>query len=419
MNSYQARHTQPMDLGAGAKVSRRAGVLSLLGVLSAFGPLSMDMYLPSTPTIAASLHASQTLVQLTMSGCLAGLALGQLVAGPLSDSLGRKRPLLAGLAAFILLSIGCAMAPDIGTLIVFRFLQGMAGAAGVVLSLAMVRDVYEGTRLASALASVTLVFGLAPVAAPLIGGQIMRFTTWRGVFGALAAIGVALLLASLFLPETRPTHRRTPARFRQLLADSRTLFSDPQFSGNALAVGFGTGALITYVSTLPFIVEVTYHKSPQLFSLLFMVNALGLTAMAQLGSRLARHMDPVRITRLALALMVTGGLAFAAITLDAHPAGHPPLRILLVPLFGFISALGMVRPNATALALARHQSIAGTASAYMGSLQFTLGALIAPLAGLGGQGATIPAGIVIGALCVAAVLAQTVIAGESGAPVRD
>lgn len=379
----------------------------------------MDMYLPSTPTIAASLHASQTLVQLTMSGCLAGLALGQLVAGPLSDSLGRKRPLLAGLAGFILLSIACAMAPNIGTLIVLRFLQGMAGAAGVVLSLAMVRDIYEGTRLASALASVTLVFGLAPVAAPVIGGQILRFTTWRGVFGALAAIGAALLLASLFLPETRPGHRRTPTRFRQLLADSRTLFADPQFSGNALAVGFGTGALITYVTTLPFIVEVTYHKSPQLFSLLFMVNALGLTAMAQLGSRLARHMDPVRITRLALALMVTGGAAFAAITMAAHPAGHPPLRVLLVPLFGFISALGMVRPNATALALARHQSIAGTASAYMGSLQFTLGAVIAPLAGLGGQGATIPAGIVIGALCVAAVLAQTVIAGESGLPVRD
>jgi MFS transporter, DHA1 family, multidrug resistance protein len=419
MNTYEAWNTQPNDLGTVPRNSRRFGTLFLLGALSAFGPLSMDMYLPSTPTIAASLHASQLMVQLTMSGCLAGLALGQLVAGPLSDSLGRKPPLLAGLAGFVLMSVACAMAPDIQTLIAFRFLQGTAGAAGVVLSLAMVRDLYEGRGLTSALASLTLVFGLAPVAAPLIGGQILRFTSWRGVFGVLAAIGVVLLLASSFLRETLPEHRRTPPRFRQLLAASRTLFADPQFSGNALAVGFGTGALITYVSSIPFIIEVAYGKSPQVFSLLFTINAVGLTAMAQLGSRLSRHMDPARITRLALALMVTGGAAFGAITLTAHATGHAPLRTLLVPLFGFVAALGMMRPNATALAMARHQSIAGTASAYIGSLQFMLGAIFAPLAGLGGQGATIPTGIVIGLLCVTAILAQTLIAGEPEIPVMD
>jgi MFS transporter, DHA1 family, multidrug resistance protein len=418
MNTYEAWDIQPNDLGTVPRNSRRFGTLSLLGALSAFGPLSMDMYLPSTPTIAASLHASQTLVQLTMSGCLAGLALGQLVAGPLSDSLGRKRPLLAGLVAFVVLSAACVLAPDIETLIAFRFLQGMAGAAGVVLSLAMVRDLYEGTELTSALASLALVFGLAPVAAPLIGGQILRFTTWRGVFGVLAAIGLALLLASCFLPETLPESRRTPPRFRQVLAASRTLFSDPQFSGNALAVGFGTGALMTYVSSIPFIIEDAYHKSPQLFSLLFTINAIGLTVMAQLGSRMARSMDPERITRLALALMVTGGATFGAITLTAHATGHAPLRTLLVPLFAFVAALGMMRPSATALAMARHQSIAGTASAYLGSLQFTLGAIFAPLAGLGGQGATIPTGIVIGLLSVAAILTQMLIAGESGISVR-
>jgi MFS transporter, DHA1 family, multidrug resistance protein len=195
---------------------RRLGMLALLGALSSFGPLSMDMYLPSTPTIAANLHASQSLVQLTLSGCLAGLAVGQLVAGPLSDGLGRKRPLLVGLVAFTVLSVACAVAPDIGALIVFRFLQGMAGAGGVVLSLAVVRDLYAGTELARVLGSLMLVFGLAPVLAPVIGGQILRFTSWRGVFGVLAAIGLLLFLLAWFLPETLPPGRRTrsPTRAR-------------------------------------------------------------------------------------------------------------------------------------------------------------------------------------------------------------
>jgi len=157
-----------------ARSRRRLGMLAVLGALSAFGPLAMDMYLPSTPTIAASLHAGQSLVQLTLSGCLAGLAIGQLVAGPLSDGMGRRRPLLIGLVAFVIFSIACALAPDIGSLIAFRFLQGMAGAAGVVLSLAMVRDMYEGTELARVLGLLTLVFGLAPVLAPVIGGQLAR-----------------------------------------------------------------------------------------------------------------------------------------------------------------------------------------------------------------------------------------------------
>src|SRR5689334_7630427 len=173
---------QATDISARQSPKHRLGMLAVLGGLSAFGPLAMDMYLPSTPTIAASLHASQSLVQLTLSGCLAGLALGQLVAGPLSDGLGRKKPLLAGLVAFTVLSVACAAAPDIGALIAFRFLQGVAGAGGVVLSLAIVRDLYAGTELARVLGSLMLVFGLAPVLALVIGGQILRFTSWRGVF---------------------------------------------------------------------------------------------------------------------------------------------------------------------------------------------------------------------------------------------
>src|ERR1700689_521795 len=231
-----------------ARSRRRLGMLALLGALSAFGPLSMDMYLPSTPTIAANLHASQTLVQLTLSGCLAGLAVGQLVAGPLSDGLGRKRPLLVGGAAFAVLSAPCAAAPDIGLLIALRFLQGMAGATGVVLSLAMVRDRYAGSELARVLGSLMLVFGLAPVLAPVTGGQVLRFTSWRGVFGVLAAIGLVLFLLAWFLPEPLPPERRTPSRLRQLLSDSRALVGDRQYVGYTLAIAFGNAALITYIS---------------------------------------------------------------------------------------------------------------------------------------------------------------------------
>ena len=279
---------QATDISARQSPKHRLGMLAVLGGLSAFGPLAMDMYLPATPTIAAALHAGQSLVQLTLSGCLAGLAVGQLVAGPVSDGIGRRRPLLVGLVAFVVLSVACAAAPDIWSLIVFRFLQGMAGAVGVVLSLTIVRDLYEGTELARVLSSLMLVFGLAPVLAPVIGGQVLRVTSWRGVFGVLAAVGLVLLVAG---GSCRRRCRRSVARrpgSASSLSDSRTLVRDRQYAGNALAVTFGTAALITYISALPFIVEDAYHQSPQVFSLFFAINSVGLVAMAQLGNRLIR-----------------------------------------------------------------------------------------------------------------------------------
>jgi len=396
---------QATDISARQSPKHRLGMLAVLGGLSAFGPLAMDMYLPATPTIAAALHAGQSLVQLTLSGCLAGLAVGQLVAGPVSDGIGRRRPLLVGLVAFVVLSVACAAAPDIWSLIVFRFLQGMAGAVGVVLSLTIVRDLYEGTELARVLSSLMLVFGLAPVLAPVIGGQVLRVTSWRGVFGVLAAVGLVLLVAGWFLPETLPPRRRTPPRFRQLLSDSRTLVRDRQYAGNALAVTFGTAALITYISALPFIVEDAYNLSPQVFSLFFAINSVGLVAMAQLGNRLIRWLPVVRVVRASLLVMTAGAVAFLAAALT----GHPPLAVLLVPLFVFVASFGMSRPNGTALALADQGSIAGTASAWLGALPFLLGAALSPLAGLGGQGGATVAGVLLGVLCVAALASQVLI----------
>jgi DHA1 family bicyclomycin/chloramphenicol resistance-like MFS transporter len=381
---------------------RRLAELTILGALSAFGPLSMDMYLPAMPSMATGLHATQSLVQLTMSACLAGLAIGQFVAGPLSDGYGRRRPLLFGLAAFTVLSVACTTAPDAAALIALRFLQGAAGATGVVLSLAMVRDMYEGKELARVLGSLTLVFGLAPVLAPVLGGQILRFTDWRGIFGALAALGLVLAIASWSLPETLPAARRAPPRFRQLLAGARALLRDRQYTGNTAAVAFGTAALITYISTLPFIVEDGYGKSPQLFSLIFMINAIGLTSMAQLGTRLVSKRKVETLVIVPLIVMVTAAAALLAAALT----GHPPLAALLIPLFVFVAAFGMMRPNGTALAMAGQGAIAGTASAFHGALPFLFGAFLAPLAGLGGLGNPAPTAIAIGILSAAALVLQ-------------
>ena len=310
------------------------------------------------------------------------------------------------------MSVACALAPDIGALIAFRFLQGAAGAAGVVLSLAMVRDLYEGTELARILGSLTLVFGLAPVLAPVIGGQVLRFTSWRGVFAVLAAIGLALLAASRFLPETLPAGRRTAEPFGRLAADSRALLADRQFAGNAAAVGLGTAALITYISSLPFIVEDAYGRSPQLFSLVFAINALGLTAAAQAGARLVRRRSAAGLVDASQAAQLLAANVLLAVALS----GRPPLIALLVPLFVLVSAFGMMRPNATALALAGQGAIAGTASAYLGALPFLMGAVLSPLAGLGGRGAAIPAAILMSVLCAGSLGLRLLLTRPSAKP---
>jgi MFS transporter, DHA1 family, multidrug resistance protein len=381
-----------------ARDSARWRMLAVLGALSAFGPLSMDMYLPSTPAIAADLHTGQALVQFTLSGCVAGLAAGQLVAGPLSDRLGRRRPLLAGLVAFVLLSAACAAAPDVAVLIVLRFGQGMAGAAGIVLSTAIVRDLYDARDTARILASLTLVSGLAPVLAPLAGAQLLRVTGWRGVFGVLAGIGLALLAGGWSLPETLPPARRSPGRLGGTLAASLRLLRDREFAGNAAVVTLSMTALLTYISSVPFIVEDFYRRSPQVFSLVFAANALGLMAVGQASAALVRRVAPAVLLRAALAGQAVG----AAGLIMAAALGHPPMLVLLLPMSVVVAAVGMVRPNGMALALAGQAAVAGTASAFLGAMQFMSGAVIAPLGGAGGRGQAAPAALVIGTVCLAA-----------------
>lgn len=391
--------------------SARVRVLVVLGALSAFGPLSMDTYLPALPRIASDLHTPQAMAQITMAACMAGLALGQLVCGPLSDTRGRRRPLLAGVACYVLLSLGCAFAPSVGLLIGARALQGLAGSAGLVISRAMVRDLYGGGRAAARIFSLLVVVsGAAPVVAPLAGGQLLRVTSWRGVFVVLAAVGVAILIGSFTLPESLPAAKRRAGGLRSTGQAFGLLVRERDFVRFTLASGLACCALFVYIAGSPFVIENAYGRSAQLFSLIFAVNSAGIMLAGQADARLVQRVGATALMRWGLIQQTIAGLVLLAVV----AAGRPPLLVLLVPLLFIVSAVGLVQPNATALALARHGTVAGAASAILGAFQFLSGAIVGPLSGIGGHAAIVPMGALIAALAVAALLAGLAVGSARG-----
>ncbi len=373
----------------------------MLGALSAFGPLSVDMYLSSLPAMASEFHSGAAEVQLTLTACVVGLGIGQLVAGPLSDTYGRRRPLLVGLALYAGFSVACAVAPSIPALIGFRVVQALGGAAGLVIARAIARDLYSGRALARFFSLLMLVNGVAPVVAPVFGSQLTRITSWRGVFVVLAVIGVALLLScARWLGETLPPLERNPGSIRITLRTYRKLLTDRVLIGNVLAAGLGFGALFAYISGSSFVLQDIFGLSPQEFSLIFAANSIGIVATGQLNGRLVRRLQPRRLLAIGLSVTVLGGLCLlAAVLLELGlPAIMPALLVLA-------SSIGMVMPNATALALSDHPAVAGSASALLGAGQFALGGLAAPLVGLGGTATALPMAMVIAAAAVSALLA--------------
>jgi len=391
-----------IDDGAAPGMPRRLTLLLIVGGLSMFAPLSMDLYLPALPALSRDLGGSPSLVQLTLTACLLGLAAGQLIVGPLSDTLGRRRPLFVGLAAYVLASLLCALAPSAPVLVVCRLIQGMAGAAGLVIAPAVVRDVYAGSAMARFLALTMLISGVAPILGPMAGGQLLRVTSWRGSFVVLAVIGLLLLVAAaLGLPETLPPERRRSGGVRDTLATFRGLAADRVFAGYSLAVGLIMGAVFTYVAVdtgAPFVLEDIYGVSPQTFGLLFGANALGIIVLGQLGGRLVGRVGSRRLLLAGLGLAVAGGLLLlAAVAFGLGLAGVLPAFLLVV------GCSGLVNPNATALALADHAHQAGSAAALLGLLTFVVGAVVAPLAGLGGTHTALPMAVIIALLEGAAV----------------
>ncbi|KPC62468.1 MFS transporter [Streptomyces chattanoogensis] len=382
----------PADPAAG----RRTGLLVtlVLGGLTALAPLSMDMYLPALPQVTGALHSPAATVQLTLTTCLAGMALGQMAVGPMSDKWGRRRPLLAGMVIYVLATALCAFAPGAELLIAFRLLQGLAGAAGIVIARAVVRDLYDGVAMARFFSTLMLVAGVAPVVAPLIGGQILRITDWRGVFAVLTVVGVLLtLLVWRALPESLPPARRHSGGLGQTVRTMGGLLADRVFSGYLLAGAFAFTAMFAYISASPFVVQEIYGASPQVFGLLFGVNSVGLVLVGQINGKVLVGrvgLDKVLGTGLALMTVAAAGL----LLMSSGAFDTVGLAPVAVGLFVMMAAMGLVAPSTNALAMQRTPHAAGSASALMGTSTFLLGSVASPLVGIAGERTAVPMALV-------------------------
>ncbi|CAM4026772.1 multidrug effflux MFS transporter [Kibdelosporangium persicum] len=369
----------------------------ILGALSAFAPLSIDMYLPGFPAMTDQLHASASEIQLTLTAFVISLALGQAVAGPLSDAYGRRRPLVFGLVLYAIASVACAFAPSAYALVAFRFVQGLGAATGIVIARAAVRDLFSGVALARFFSTMMLVTGLAPILAPVIGGQLLQVTSWRGVFVVLAAFGVVLLLSTVFaLPETLPSSRRRPARVGAVLRSYGGLLRDRVFLGYALTSALLFAAIFAYISGSPFVLQDVYGLSPQQYSWVFGVNSVGIVLAGQIGGWLVGRVPPRRLVVAGLGAGLAGGAGL--IVAVAAGAG---LFVVLAPMFLIVSSVGIVMPNASALALADQADNAGAASALIGISQFIIGGGLAPLAGHG----ALAMAVLMGSVAVGSALA--------------
>jgi DHA1 family bicyclomycin/chloramphenicol resistance-like MFS transporter len=389
-------------LGASFVGRRYLKLVLVLGLMSAIGPLTIDTYLPALPQLTAQMHATTSQAQLTITGLLLGLGLGQLIIGPLSDSIGRRRPLLIGLLSHGAMSVLCALAPSIALLAVTRTLQGLAGAAVAVVAMAIVRDLFTGVRAAQLLSRLILVLGVAPILAPSLGSALLRVTSWRGIFVVLAIAAVSLfVLALVALPETLPPSRRQAISFRGALRAYSRLFSDRLFVVMVLVAGLLFATLFAYISGAPFILQDLYGLSPQQFGLAFSANAVGLVVMSQLNPTFVVRYGPVRVVSIAVLISVAG----AGALLTTAITGWGGFLGFMIPLFFIISSVAMAFPNAPAIALSRHGEAAGSAAALLGAAQFMIGGAIAPLVGALDNGTAVPmAGVIVGTTVLCATL---------------
>ena len=373
---------------------------TVLGLLTIFGPISMDLYLPVLPALTIELKSATSTAQLTVTACLLGLPLGQIIAGPLSDRFGRRRPLLVGVVAYVVTSTLCALSITIETLILARFVQGLAGAVGIVIAQAAGRDLYSGPRLVRYYGQLTVLAGLAAIIGPVVGGQLASVTDWRGLFLFLAAVGVAILIASIVVfRETLPREYRVIGKLTHTAHDFRHLLADRVFLGAVLVTGFTNAALFAYLSGATYVLQGIYRLSPQEYSFAFGLNSLGFMVFGYLGGRLSERWSEkgTLVTGLGMCVFGTGGLLATA-------ALHLPLIGMILSLFTMVSGVAVTSPPTTSLALANYPDIAGTASSLLGLARFAFGGLAAPMVGLSGADNAVPLGLVT---VVSAALAVT------------
>ncbi|WHY71740.1 Bcr/CflA family multidrug efflux MFS transporter [Fictibacillus enclensis] len=370
---------------------KRMQLALLLGSLALLGPFTIDTYLPSFPTIAKEFDTTASLVQISLTTCLLGLGVGQLIIGPMSDVQGRRKPLLIFLILYLVASLTCAFAPNIYFFIASRFIQGFSAAGGLVVSRAVVRDLYSGKELTKFFALLMLVNNLGPILAPVTGGTILAFTDWTGVFIVLACIGLILfLIVSAKLEETLPSEKRTPSDPLQVIRNFGSLLKNRQFLGYAFTQGFIIAGIFAYVSGTPFVYQNIYGVSPQVFSILFGINGFALMLGSQLVGRLTDIIPETTFLKIGLLVSnLAGAVLLISVLLKA------PLAAVVIPIFFFVSSLGIISTTSFSLAMDAQGHIAGSASALLGLLPFILGSLAAPLVGVAGENSAVPMGMVI------------------------
>ena len=370
------------DAAGQGQAPSRIKMIFVLGLLVALGPLTIDMYLPALPKIAEELSVTSSVAQLTLTGTLAGLALGQLIIGPLSDSLGRRKPLFGGIVLHMIASLVCMFAPNIAVLGVARGLQGMGAAAGMVVAIAVVGDLYKDNVAATVMSRLMLVLGVAPVLAPSLGAAVLLHGSWHWVFAALVVIAAALLvMAVLALPETLPVGHRRPLKVRSIGATYLELLRDARFVILVLVAALGMSGLFAYIAGAPFVLQDRFGVGQTAFALIFGAGAVALIGTTQCNVLLLKRFSPQQIMVWALVAASVFGVVFVALA-AAHVGG---VYGFVIPVWAILAAMGLVIPNAPAVALTRHPDAAGTAAALLGAVQFGGGAAIAPVVGVLGN----------------------------------